>query len=124
MTSPAPLLEFAALGLSEPSLRALAQVGFEHPTPIQQQAIPPGLAGNDVIGCAATGTGKTAAFVLPIVERLSGKTGLRGLILAPTRELALQITQHARKSAAVHGLKIAALIGGVEIREQIDELEG
>ena len=119
-----PLLEFAALGLSEPSLKALEQVGYEHPTPIQQRAIPPGLAGNDVIGCAATGTGKTAAFVLPIVERLAGKSGLRGLVLAPTRELALQITQHARKFAGVHGLKLATLIGGVEIRAQVDELQG
>ena len=116
MTATTPLLEFAALGLSQPSLKALEQVGFEHPTPIQQQAIPAGLAGNDVIGCAATGTGKTAAFVLPIVERLRGKHGLKAIILAPTRELALQITQHAQRFATAHGLKLATLIGGVEIR--------
>jgi ATP-dependent RNA helicase RhlE len=124
MLEPTPLLEFAALGLSQASLRALAQVGYEHPTPVQQQAIPPGLAGNDVIGCAATGTGKTAAFVLPLVERLHGKSGLRAVVLAPTRELALQISAHAQRFAAAHGLKIATLIGGVEIRAQVDELRG
>ncbi|MFL5388647.1 MAG: DEAD/DEAH box helicase, partial [Myxococcales bacterium] len=82
---------FSQLGISEKGLAALARAGFEAPTPIQAQAIPPALQGKDVIGCAATGTGKTLAFVLPIVERLEGKHGTRALVLAPTRELAQQI---------------------------------
>ena len=72
-SSPSP--SFSDLNLSAESLRALDGAGFEHPTPIQAQAIPPALTGKDVIGTAATGTGKTAAFVLPMIERLAGKTG-------------------------------------------------
>ena len=83
---------FHALGLSEALLRDLADAGFASPTPIQERAIPPALAGRDIIGCAQTGTGKTAAFVIPIVERLAlfPKGQPQALILAPTRELALQ----------------------------------
>ena len=88
---------FADLKLSEKSLHALDRAGFEQPTPIQAQAIPPALAGKDVIGTAATGTGKTAAFLLPIIERLAGKTGTRALVLAPTRELALQIGEELER---------------------------
>ena len=82
---------FSSLGLSSESQSAIARAGYRVPTPIQARAIPPALAGKDVIGCAATGTGKTAAFVLPLVERLAGKQGTRALVLAPTRELAIQI---------------------------------
>src|SRR5207237_10091755 len=84
-------MNFSELGLSQKTLAGLERAGFEAPTPIQAQAIPPALQGKDVIGCAATGTGKTLAFVLPILERLEGKHGTRALILAPTRELALPI---------------------------------
>src|SRR5579872_2026737 len=93
-TAPESTTTFDALGLSQPTLHALARAGYRSPTPIQAGAIPPAMAGSDVIGCAATGTGKTAAFVLPLVERLVGGQGTRGLILAPTRELALQIAEH------------------------------
>ena len=114
--------EFAALGLSAPLLKALAATKYLTPTPIQKQAIPPALAGLDVIGCAATGTGKTAAFTLPMVERLQGKTGVRGLVLAPTRELAIQIAQHAENFGAARGLSVATLIGGVGMGGQIIQL--
>ena len=76
----------------------MSAAGFSVPTPIQARAIPPALPGADVIGCAATGTGKTAAYVLPLLERLAGKTGTRALVLAPTRELAVQIAR-ARRGA-------------------------
>jgi ATP-dependent RNA helicase RhlE len=116
---------FEALGLSRKSLDALARATYTTPTPIQAQTIPAGLAGKDVIGCAATGTGKTAAFVLPMVERLGAKAGkgVRGLVLAPTRELALQIADHARRFGAPHGLEVATLIGGVGMGPQIDALK-
>ena len=77
-------MQFQDLGLSQKSLAALDHAGFEAPTPVQAQAIPPALQGKDVIGSAATGTGKTLAFALPILERLEGKRGTRALILAPT----------------------------------------
>jgi ATP-dependent RNA helicase RhlE len=111
-------MEFSELGLSEKTLAALARAGFEAPTPIQVQAIPPALGGKDVIGCAATGTGKTLAFVLPIVERLEGKHGTRALVLAPTRELALQIGVEMERFS--HGRKVrsAVVIGGVGMTPQ------
>lgn len=118
MTSP----DFGQLGLSEPTFRALAEVGFDEPTPVQQQAIPPALQGRDVIACASTGTGKTAAFVIPMTERLSGRRGIVGLMLAPTRELALQLASHASPFATEHRLSVASLIGGVDIDAQIDIL--
>ncbi len=104
---------FAELNLSPDALRALARAGFERPTPIQARAIPPALAGRDVIGTAATGTGKTAAFLLPILERLTGKTGTRALVLAPTRELALQIGGELERFARGRDLRGAVVIGGV-----------
>jgi len=104
---------FADLNLSPKTLHALERAGFEHPTPIQAQAIPPALAGKDVIGTAATGTGKTAAFLLPIIERLSGKVGTRALVLAPTRELALQIGEELERFGHARHVRGAVVIGGV-----------
>ena len=112
-------MTFAELGLSPKSLAALVRAGFEAPTPVQAQAIPPALAGKDVIGCAATGTGKTLAFVLPILERLEGKQGTRALVLAPTRELALQIGEEVVKFGHGRHLRMAVVIGGVGMRPQI-----
>jgi ATP-dependent RNA helicase RhlE len=114
---------FAELKLSPESLRALARAGFEHPTPIQAQAIPPGLAGRDVIGTAATGTGKTAAFLLPIIDRLAGKTGTRALVLAPTRELALQIGEELARFGGTRHVRGAVVIGGVGMGAQSDALK-
>ena len=85
-------MSFKDLGLVPPLLRALEATGYEHPTPIQTAAIPPALAGRDILGCAQTGTGKTAAFVLPILQRLDAKAGddavLRALVITPTRPYA------------------------------------
>src|SRR6201992_2630871 len=81
---------FSELGLSETILRLVERIGFVHPTPIQAAVIPVALAGRDLVGLAETGSGKTDAFVLPLAERLTHGQGLRGLILSPTREIALQ----------------------------------
>jgi ATP-dependent RNA helicase RhlE len=119
------LTTFRDLKLSEKTLHALERAGFEHPTPIQAQAIPPALAGKDVIGAAATGTGKTAAFLLPIVERLAarpGRPGPRALVLAPTRELAVQIEEQlARFGKGLH-VRGALVIGGVGMGNQTKTL--
>ncbi|HET9752543.1 MAG TPA: DEAD/DEAH box helicase [Myxococcales bacterium] len=111
-------MTFAELGLSKKALSALAHAGFEAPTPIQAQAIPPALQGRDVVGSAATGTGKTLAFVLPMLERLFGKHGTRGLVLAPTRELALQIEEQVERFRHGYHLRSAAVIGGVGMSPQ------
>ncbi len=103
-------------------LSALQTAGYTQPTPIQARTIPPGLEGKDVIGCAATGTGKTAAFLLPILERLRGKKGIKALVLAPTRELAIQIHEHATTFGKPHGLKSVVVIGGVGMGAQKDGL--
>jgi ATP-dependent RNA helicase RhlE len=118
------LTTFADLKLSEKSLHALTRAGFEHPTPIQAQAIPPALAGKDVVGVAATGTGKTAAFLLPILDRLSAHAGRgpRALILAPTRELAVQIQEQLERFAAGRHVRGALVIGGVGMAAQAHAL--
>ncbi|MGE0643048.1 MAG: DEAD/DEAH box helicase [Nitrospira sp.] len=112
---------FQALGLSEALLRDLAAAGFASPTPIQEQAIPPALAGRDVIGCAQTGTGKTAAFVIPIVERLSSlpKGQPKALILAPTRELALQTLITIEKLGRSRGISATVIVGGADMQAQV-----
>src|SRR5207302_9246785 len=106
-------MTFAELGLSKKSLTALEREGFEAPTPVQALAIPHALQGKNVIGAAATGTGKTLAFVLPLLERLFGKHGTRALILAPTRELAVQIEEQIEKFRHGYHLRSAVVIGGV-----------
>jgi ATP-dependent RNA helicase RhlE len=119
------LTTFRDLKLSEKILHALERAGFEHPTPIQAQAIPPALAGKDVIGTAATGTGKTAAFLLPIVERLSARPGGRGpraLVLAPTRELAVQIEEQLERFGKTLHVRGALVIGGVGMGNQTKTL--
>jgi len=109
---------FDSLGLSPASLEAVRRAGYLVPTPIQAQAIPLALQGRDVVGVAATGTGKTAAFVLPLLER--HPHGL-WLILAPTRELALQIAEHVERLAP-RRLKVAVVIGGVGMGQQVSDL--
>ena len=116
---------FEALGLHPDLLKGIKDLGFIRPTPIQAQAIPPILAGRDVIGCAQTGTGKTAAFVLPILHRLlHGRSSkhLRALIVAPTRELALQSMDHLKALSRYVHLKGAAIFGGVPMEPQISAL--
>ena len=114
---------FAALKLSPQSLHAHDRAGFEHPTPIQAGAIPPALEGRDVIGTAATGTGKTAAFLLPIIERVAGKPGTRALVLAPTRELALQIGEELERFGRARHVRGAVVIGGVGLGNQTAALK-
>ena len=108
-------MPFAALGLHPSLLRAIKELGFTRPTPIQTEAIPPGLAGRDVLASAQTGSGKTAAFLLPILNRLiekpRGKT--RALVLAPTRELAAQILSDLQDLAVHTPVTGAAIFGGV-----------
>jgi ATP-dependent RNA helicase RhlE len=113
---------FAALGLSPAALDALARAGYVEPTPVQAQAIPPALAGRDVVACAATGTGKTAAFLLPIVERLAGRPGTRALVLAPTRELVLQIAEHLDAFGRARGVTGVEIVGGLGMGPQVQGL--
>jgi ATP-dependent RNA helicase DeaD len=114
---------FAELGLSEPTLRALQDVGYESPSPIQEQAIPALLQGRDVIGQAQTGTGKTAAFGLPILEYVDpSEQTVQALVLTPTRELCIQVTQALRAYAAHSGIDVVAVFGGAPIRSQQAQL--
>jgi ATP-dependent RNA helicase RhlE len=114
-------LNFHALGVSEPLVQDLTGAGLVSPTPIQVQAIPPALAGRDVIGCAQTGTGKTAAFVIPIIERLAQlpKGEPQALILAPTRELALQILTTIDKLGRRLRVSGTVIVGGADMQAQI-----
>jgi ATP-dependent RNA helicase DeaD len=114
---------FAELGLSEQTLRALRDVGYESPSPIQEQAIPPLLEGRDVIGQAQTGTGKTAAFGLPIVQYVDPEEPeVQALVLTPTRELCIQVTQALRTYGAHSGVDVVAVFGGAPIRTQQAQL--
>jgi ATP-dependent RNA helicase DeaD len=114
---------FAELGLSESTLRALHDVGYEAPSPIQEQAIPSLLQGRDVIGQAQTGTGKTAAFGLPIMEYVDpGEGTVQALVLTPTRELCIQVTQALRTYGAHTGIDVVAVFGGAPIRSQQAQL--
>jgi len=112
---------FHTLGLSEAILQDLAAAGFSSPTPIQEQAVPPALAGRDVIGCAQTGTGKTAAFVIPMVERLAAlpKGQPQALILAPTRELALQTLTTIEKLGRSRRVSATVIVGGADMQAQV-----
>jgi ATP-dependent RNA helicase RhlE len=114
---------FEALGLTGPVLDAIRDAGYTEPTPIQQQAIPLVLRGRDVIGLAQTGTGKTAAFTLPIIERVAGgPRRTRVLILTPTRELCAQVEGSFRKYARYAPLSIVSVFGGVPLEPQQKEL--
>ena len=113
---------FTDLGLSAPILGVLERIGFAHPTPIQAAVIPPALAGRDVIGLAETGSGKTAAFSLPLAERLTHGEGVRGLIVCPTREIALQTQAFLELFDADHDLETTCLIGGVKMGPQLRAL--
>jgi superfamily II DNA/RNA helicase len=120
-------MTFADLGLSDELLRAVGDSGYSDPTPIQQKAIPPVLMGKDLVGIAQTGTGKTAAFVLPMIDILGhGRSRARmprSLILEPTRELAAQVAENFDKYGKYHKLSMALLIGGVQMGDQVKALE-
>jgi superfamily II DNA/RNA helicase len=120
-------MPFAALGLSDELVRAVADSGYTEPTPIQRAAIPSVLMGKDLIGIAQTGTGKTAGFVLPMIDILHhGRTRARmprSLILEPTRELAMQVAENFEKYGKYHPLSMALLMGGVQMGDQVKALE-
>ncbi len=114
---------FSELGLSETTLQAVADVGYEAPSPIQEQAIPPLLEGRDVIGQAQTGSGKTAAFGLPMVEQVDPTVAeVQALVLTPTRELCIQVTQALRTYGQPKGIDVVAVFGGAPIRTQQAQL--
>ena len=122
-------MKFQDLRLSEPLLRAIGEKGYTDPTPIQQQAIPPALEGRDLQGCAQTGTGKTAAFTLPMLQLLAaepapkGRRPIRALVLTPTRELAIQIDECCRDYARYTPIRHCVIFGGVNQRPQVDALQ-
>ncbi|MCX5754774.1 MAG: DEAD/DEAH box helicase [Gemmatimonadetes bacterium] len=116
---------FADLGLSEQMLRALTDAGYTRPTPIQAQAVPLAMKGRDLMGLAMTGTGKTAAFTIPIIERLTGgPKRTRALILTPTRELCVQVEESFRKYGRHSGLQVISVYGGVGYEPQVKALRG
>lgn len=118
-------MNFSELGLTAAQTRACESLGYENPTPIQIKAIPVILTGQDLIGCAETGTGKTAAFLLPIIQQLSERSrpGVRVLVLAPTRELALQIEKNYTELNSVKSIRSVIVMGGTNIRTQIASLK-
>jgi ATP-dependent RNA helicase DeaD len=117
------MTSFADLGLSQPLLEALRDVGYESPSAIQEQAIPPLLEGRDVIGQAQTGTGKTAAFGLPLLQYVDATDdAVQALVLTPTRELCIQVTQALRAYGARKGVDVVAVFGGAPIRSQQAQL--
>ncbi|HCA82230.1 MAG TPA: DEAD/DEAH box helicase, partial [Flavobacteriales bacterium] len=121
-------MTFAQFELNEQLLSTLQKAAFSVPTPIQEQSIPHILAGRDIFGCAQTGTGKTAAFALPVIQHLTQKsiTGnqrkIRTLVLAPTRELALQISEQFKLFSAGQNLFQSVIFGGVSQHKQTSEL--
>jgi ATP-dependent RNA helicase RhlE len=117
-----PLLQFDGLGIAPKLLTILHENNFKNPTPIQHQAIPVALTGKDVVGIAQTGTGKTLAFGIPMIQRLTLHKG-QGLVLVPTRELALQVEESLVKIGRSIGLKVTVLIGGAPMQKQIQEIK-
>ncbi|NDB96264.1 MAG: DEAD/DEAH box helicase, partial [Verrucomicrobia bacterium] len=116
-------MDFASLGLSSSVLQAIQDLGFKEPTPIQAQAIPIALSGKDIIGSAQTGTGKTAAFALPILQHLGKPGKLRALILEPTRELADQVSEALKKFSQHTGLRVGLVYGGVGYGAQREQIQ-
>ena len=121
-------MTFKELNLSAPLLRSVQEAGYETPSPIQAAAIPPVLAGRDLMGCAQTGTGKTAAFALPMLDRLTAnaprrKGAVRALILTPTRELALQIGESFDAYGKYLKLRSTVIFGGVGQAPQVEALK-
>jgi ATP-dependent RNA helicase DeaD len=118
--------DFASLGLAAPLVATLNTLGYEEPTPIQCEAIPLLLSGRDLLAQAATGTGKTAAFALPMIQRLvedeAGHRQMRGLVLVPTRELAMQLSEAIHKYARGTGIQVVPLYGGASMEQQIRSL--
>ena len=118
-----PAAGFTALGLDQALLSALDSLGYEEPTPIQREAIPPLLEGRDLLGQAATGTGKTAAFALPLLQRLGPeRTGIGALVLVPTRELAMQVAEAVHRYGKALGVRVLPIYGGQAFQQQLRAL--
>jgi ATP-dependent RNA helicase RhlE len=123
-------MQFQSLNIIEPILRSIEEEGYQTPTPIQEQAIPIVLKGTDLMGCAQTGTGKTAAFAIPILQLLSEnranekKRKIRSLIVTPTRELAIQINESIKTYGKYTGLRSTVIFGGVNQNPQVASLQG
>src|SRR5215212_2751556 len=119
--------QFEALGVNPSIAASLTALGYEEPTPIQREAIPPLIQGRDLLGQAATGTGKTAAFALPILQRLADHHGRGGnpaaLVLVPTRELATQVSEAVHKYGRGLGVRVLPIYGGQPIVRQLKALE-
>ncbi|MGD6858284.1 DEAD/DEAH box helicase [Bacillus infantis] len=114
---------FSDFNLSKELEKAVSNMGFEEPTPIQAQAIPIGLSGRDMIGQAQTGTGKTTAFGIPLLEKIDVTEGIQGLVLAPTRELAVQVAEELNRIGQVKGVRTLPIYGGQDISRQIRALK-
>ncbi|MEI9917654.1 MAG: DEAD/DEAH box helicase [Bacteroidota bacterium] len=117
---------FQDLGIIEPILAALREKGYTIPTPVQQQAIPAIISGRDVLASAQTGTGKTASFSIPVLQKLSlqnGKKGIKGLILTPTRELAIQVADNVNKYGKNLSVRTVLVYGGVSQTEQVRQIQ-
>ncbi|MEW9111316.1 MULTISPECIES: DEAD/DEAH box helicase [Bacillaceae] len=114
---------FSDFGLSTELVKALSNMGFEEPTPIQAQAIPIAITGQDMIGQAQTGTGKTTAFGVPLLEKIQADEGIQGLVLAPTRELAVQVAEELNRIGQVKGIRTLPVYGGQDINRQIRALK-
>lgn len=129
MSTSANYMTFKELNISEPILRALVRKKYETPTPIQEQAIPVAFAGRDLLGIAQTGTGKTAAFAIPIIQKLDQprpkgqKREIKALVLTPTRELAIQIDDCFREYTRYTDVRNTVIFGGVNQRPQVDQLK-
>ena len=116
--------KFEDLQISEMTLRSLRKMGFEETTPIQEQTIPIGLTGKDIIGQAQTGTGKTAAYGIPLIEKVNIKNkNIQGLVIAPTRELAIQVSEELYKIGYEKRVQVLAVFGGQDISRQIRALK-
>ena len=115
-------MRFDELGLAPELVRAVKELGYDEPTPIQEMAIPEALAGKDVLGRAQTGTGKTAAFMLPTLQRLRDGDGLRALVLCPTRELAIQVAESSREYAKHVDLWVGVVYGGTSVQKDMRDL--
>jgi len=116
------MTKFEELGLEKKLLDTLDEAGFTTPFPIQERTIPVLLEGSDVIGQAHTGTGKTAAYALPILQKITAKQGIQGIVMAPTRELALQITTEVNRFAKNVGIRTVTIYGGQGMGIQLDAL--
>lgn len=118
------MTKFNELSISDPIMKAIEKMGFEEATPIQTETIPLALAGNDVIGQAQTGTGKTAAFGIPMIEKIDAKQRkIQGLVVAPTRELAIQVAEEISRIAKFMGIRALAIYGGSPMDRQIRALK-